>query len=246
MTELAGKVALVTGGSRGIGAAIARRLSRGGAAVALTYLRDVEAAQRVAKQIESDGGRALVIQADIADPEAVTGAVERTVGELGRIDILVNNAGVFAAGPFEEATLDQVDQMLAVNVRAVFLAAQAAARHMTEGGRIITVGSCLAERVPGPGTVLYSMSKSALSGLTKGLARDLGPRGITATVVHPGPIHTDMNPEDGPGADFQRGVTALGRYGTAEEVAATVAHLASAAGRYITGTAVAVDGGFAA
>ncbi|KLL09701.1 SDR family NAD(P)-dependent oxidoreductase [Protofrankia coriariae] len=246
MTELAGKVALVTGGSRGIGAAIARRLARTGAAVALTYLRDADAAQRVARQIEADGGRVLVIQADNADPEAVTGAVARTVGELGRIDILVNNAAIFAAGPLDETTLDQVDRTLAVNVRAAFLAAQAAARHMTEGGRIITIGTCLAERVPGPGTTLYSMSKAALTGLTKGLARDLGPRGITATVVHPGPIHTDMNPEGSPTAAFQRSLTALGRYGTAEEIATTVAHLASDAARYITGTAIAVDGGFAA
>jgi 3-oxoacyl-[acyl-carrier protein] reductase len=246
MTELAGRVALVTGGSRGIGAAIARRLSRSGAAVALTYLGDVDAARRVAKQIETDGGRALTIQADNADPMAVTGPVERTVGELGRIDILVNNAATFAAGPLEQTTLDQVDRALAVNVRAVFLAAQAASRHMTAGGRIITIGTCLTERVPGPGTTLFAMTKAALTGLTKGLARDLGPRGITATVVHPGPIHTDSNPEDGPAADFMRGLTALGRYGTAEEIAATVAYLASDAARYITGTAIAVDGGFTA
>jgi 3-oxoacyl-[acyl-carrier protein] reductase len=243
MTELEGKVALVTGGSRGIGAAIVRRLSREGAAVAFTYLRNADAAERVAKQLE---GRVLIIQADNADPGAVTGAVERTVSELGRIDILVNNAAVFAAGPLEETTLGDVDRTLAVNVRAAFLAAQAATRYMTSGGRIITIGSCLAERVPGPGTTLFAMSKAALTGMTKGLARDLGPRGITATVVHPGPIHTDTNPEDGPIAVGLRGLTALGRYGTAEEVAATVAHLAGDEARYITGAAIAVDGAFAA
>lgn len=246
MTELAGKVGLVTGGSRGIGAATARRLAREGAAVALTYVSAADAANAVAKEIEADGGRALVIQADNADPAAATGAIERTVRELGRIDILVNNAGVFEVGPLEETTAEQLDRTLAVNVRAVFLASQAAAQHMTEGGRIITIGSCVADRVPGPGMTLYAMSKSALTGLTNGLARDLGPRGITATLIHPGPINTEMNPEDGPTADFQRGLTAVGHYGTADDIAATVAHLAGGNARYLTGTVVAVDGGFAA
>ena len=184
MKELAGKVALVTGGSRGIGAAIARQLAQDGAAVALTYVSAAEKARAVAKQIDADGGRVLVIEADNADPGAVTAAVEQTVRELGRIDILVNNAGIFAGGPLEKMTLEQVDRTLAIDVRAVFLASQAAARHMSGDGRIITIGSALAERVPGPGMTLYAMCKSALTGLTKGLARDLGPRGITATVVH--------------------------------------------------------------
>jgi NAD(P)-dependent dehydrogenase (short-subunit alcohol dehydrogenase family) len=243
--QLEGKVALVTGGSRGIGAAIAQRLARDGAAVALTYVSAAEKARAVAKQIDADGGRVLVIQADNADPGAVIAAVEQTVRELGRIDILVNNAGIFTGGPLEEMTVDQVDRILAIDVRAVFLAAQAAARHMSAGGRIITIGSAMAERVPAPGMTLYAMSKSALTGLTKGLARDLGPRGITATVVHGGLIDTDMNPADGPGAGLSS-VTALGRYGTVDDIAATVAHLAGDGGRYTSGTAFTVDGGFAA
>ena len=245
MNELAGKVALVTGGSRGIGAAIARRLARDGAAVAFTYATAAAKAQAVAKQIDADGGRVLVIQADSADPGAVAGAVEQTVRDLGRIDILVNNAGIFTGGPLEEMTVEQVDRTLAIDVRAVFVAAQSAARHMSEGGRIITIGSALAERVPGPGMTVYAMCKSALIGLTKGLARDLGPRGITATVVQGGLIDTDMNPADGPGAGLSA-VTALGRYGSADDIAATVAYLAGDGGRYASGTAITVDGGFTA
>ena len=246
MNELAGKVALVTGGSRGIGAAIARRLARDGAAVAFTYATAADKAQAVAKQIDADGGRVLVIQADSADPGTVTRAVDQTVHDLGRIDILVNNAGIFASGPLEEMTMEQADRLWAVDVRAVFAASQAAARHMTEGGRIISIGSALAERAPIPGLTLYAMCKAALTGLTRGLARDLGPRGITATVVHAGLIDTDMNPADGPGADYLRSVTAVGRYGRVDDIAATVAYLAGDGGRYITGTAVTVDGGFAA
>lgn len=245
MKELAGKVALVTGGSRGIGAAIARQLAQDGAAVAFTYVSAAEKARAVAKQIDADGGRVLVIEADNADPGAVTAAVEQTVRELGRIDILVNNAGIFAGGPLQEMTLEQVDRTLAIDVRAVFLASQAAARHMSGDGRIINIGSALAERVPGPGMTLYAMCKSALTGLTKGLARDLGPRGITATVVHGGLIDTDMNPADGPGAGLSA-VTALGHYGIVDDIAATVAHLAGDGGRYVSGTAITVDGGFAA
>jgi NAD(P)-dependent dehydrogenase (short-subunit alcohol dehydrogenase family) len=246
MSPLEGRVALVTGGSRGIGAAIARRLARDGAAVAFTYATAAGKAQVVAKQIDADGGRALVIQADSADPGAVTRAVEQTVRDLGRIDILVNNAGIFAGGPLEEMTVDQADRLWAVDVRAVFAASQAAARHMTEGGRIISIGSALAERVPVPGLTLYAMCKAALTGLTRGLARDLASRGITATVVHGGLIDTDMNPADGPGADLLLPVTAAGRYGEADDIAATVAYLAGEGGRYVTGTAVTVDGGFAA
>jgi len=226
MNELTGKVALVTGGSRGIGAATALRLAGDGAAVALTYATAVDKAQAVAKQIEADGGRALVIQADNADPGAVAAAVEQTVRRLGRIDILVNNAGIIESGPLEEMTVEQADRLWAVDVRAVFVASQAAARHMTEGGRIITIGSALADRVPVPGLTLYSMAKSALTGLTRGLARDLGSRGITVTVVHGGLIDTDMNPADGPGAALLGHIPAFGRYGTAADIAATVAHLA--------------------
>lgn len=246
MLELAGKVALVTGGSRGIGAAIARRLARGGADVALTYVSAAERARTVVGEIEAAGRRGLAIAADSADSAAVVGAVERTVAELGRIDILVNNAGIALMGPLEAVTLDDVDRTLAIHVRSVFLASQAAARHMGAGGRIVSIGSCLAERAPGPGTTLYSMSKAALVGLTKGLARDVGPRGITANLVQPGPIDTDMNPADGPGADGQRSLLAVGHYGSADDIAATVAHLAGEGGRFITGATIAVDGGFAA
>lgn len=243
MTELEGKVALVTGGSRGIGAAIARRLAADGAAVALTYTKARDQAETVAKQIEADGGRALVIRVDNAEPGEVVDAVEQTVRELGGIDILVNNAGIFDAGPLEELTVERIDRTLAIHVRSVLLAAQAAAKHMGDGGRIITTGSCLADRVTRPGVTLYAMSKSALIGLTKGLARDLGHRGITANVVAPGPIDTDMNPKDGPGAAAQRGDVALGHYGTSDDVAAMVAYLAGPGGRFVTGATMAVDGG---
>jgi 3-oxoacyl-[acyl-carrier protein] reductase len=246
MNELAGKVALVTGGSRGIGAAIARRLAHNGAAVALTYVSAADQAHAVARQIDADGGQALVIRAQAADPSAVVAAVEQTVRQLGRIDILVNNAGIVLTGPIEEMTVDQADRLWAVDVRAVFVAAQAAARHMPEGGRIITVGSALAERVPFTGMTLYAMAKSALTGLTRGLARELGPRGITVTVVHGGLIDTDMNPADGPAAGSLSSIPALGRYGTADDIARTVAHLAGDGGRYVTGTTITVDGGFAA
>jgi 3-oxoacyl-[acyl-carrier protein] reductase len=246
MSELTGKVALVTGGSRGIGAAIAKRLADAGAAVALTYVQAADQAHEVAERIEADGGRAAVIQADLTRPQAATDAVERTVRELGRIDILVNNAGFLTYGPLAEVSAAELDRVLAVDVRSVFLAAQAAARHMGDGGRIISIGSCFNGRVPAGNFVLQAMAKTALVGLTKGLARELGPRGITATIVDPGPIDTDMNPADGDSADWQRSLTALGQYGEAEDIAAAVAYLAGPAGRYITGTSLAVDGGYTA
>jgi 3-oxoacyl-[acyl-carrier protein] reductase len=242
--DLTGKVALVTGGSRGIGAAISRRLADDGAAVALTYLQAADQAREVAKRIEADGGRAVVIQADLTRPRAATEAVEQTVRDLGRIDILVNNGSFLAYGPVAEVSAAELDRVLAVDVRSVFLAAQTAARHMGEGGRIISIGSCFNGRVPGANFVLQAMAKSALVGLTKGLARELGPLGITATIVDPGPIDTDMNPADGESADFQRSLTALGRYGQVEDIAAAVAYLAGPGGRYVTGTTLAVDGGY--
>jgi 3-oxoacyl-[acyl-carrier protein] reductase len=244
MGELTGKVALVTGGSRGIGAAIARRLAAEGAAVALTYVRAAEQAQRTAELIEKDGGRALVVQADLALPHAAAEAVERTVQELGRLDIVVNNAGFLTYGPLEEVTEEELDRVLAVDVRSVFRTVQTAARHLPEGGRIITVGSCFNGRVPGGNFVLQATAKAALLGLTKGLARELGPRGITATMVDPGPIDTDMNPATGETADFQRSLTALGEYGRAEDIANAVAFLAGPGGRYVTCTTLAVDGGY--
>ena len=239
-------MALVTGGSRGIGAAAARRLARDGADVALTCARAADKAQAVVAEIEAAGRQGLAIVADSAQPHAVVAAVERTADTFGRLDILVNNAGIFPSGPLEEVTLEEVDRTLAIHVRAAFLASQAAARHMGAGGRIISIGSCFADRVPYPGVTLYAMSKSALVGLTKGLARDLGRRGITANVVHPGSTDTDMNPADGPDADVERGLMAVGRYARPEEIAAMVAHLAGEGGAFVTGAVIAVDGGFAA
>ncbi|REE94784.1 SDR family NAD(P)-dependent oxidoreductase [Thermomonospora umbrina] len=246
MTALTGRVALVTGGSRGIGAAIARRLAREGADVAVTYARSADRARAVVAEIEDAGRRGTAIAADAADPTAVTDAVERAVDRLGGLDILVNNAGIAPYGPFEDVTVEEIDHALAVHARAAFIAAQAAAPHLEGGGRIIGIGSNLAERLPYPGWTLYAMSKSALTGLTKGLARDLGPRGITVNLVQPGSTDTEMNPADAPEADAERALTALGRYAEAEEIAATVAHLAGPGGAYITGTAITVDGGFAA
>ena len=246
MPELAGKVALVTGGSRGIGAAIAKRLARDGADVALTYVSAADKARAVVAEIEAAGRRGLAIAADSADPEAVIAAVDRTAAELGRLDILVNNAGIFPYGPPETVTLADIDRTLAIHVRAVFVASQAALRHMEVGGRILSIGSCLGQRVPHPGVTLYAMSKSALVGFTKGLARDVGPRGITVNLIDPGSTDTDMNPADGPGADAQRELMALGHFGSADDIAAMTAHLAGPGGRFVTGAAIAVDGGYAA
>ncbi|MGP4085154.1 SDR family oxidoreductase [Streptomyces sp. KR55] len=241
---LNGKVALVTGGSRGIGAATAVRLAREGADVAITYMNGKDAADDVVRAVEALGRRAVALRADSADADEAAGAVQRTAEALGGLDVLVNNVGVGLLGPLDSIALAEVDRVLSVNVRGVFLASQAAAARMTDGGRIITIGTCMTQRVPGPGGTLYATSKSALIGLTKALARELGGRGITANIVHPGPIDTDMNPADGPYAAGQAAMTALGRFGTAEEVASTVAHLAGAS--YITGAEFSVDGGHAA
>jgi 3-oxoacyl-[acyl-carrier protein] reductase len=240
---LQGKVALVTGGSRGMGAAIARRLAGEGADVAVTYVSGKDKALAVVAEIKRTGRRGLAIAADSADPAAVRAAVEQTIAQLGRLDVLVNNAGIFIGKPFEELTADDFDQMVAVNTRAAFIASQAAAAHMREGARIISIGSNLADRVPEPGTTLYSLSKAALSGLTKGLARDLGPRGITVNIVHPGSTDTDMNPAEGEHADAQRSRMAIPRYGEAGDVAGLVAWLASPESRSVTGAAFTIDGG---
>ncbi len=242
--HLYGKVALVTGGGRGIGAATALRLAREGADVAVTYVAGEEAAHAVVRRVEALGRRAVALRADSGDPEEAAGAVSRTAEALGGLDVLVNNAGVGVLRPLGELSLADVDRVLAVNVRGVFLASQAAAGRMRDGGRIITIGSCMTQRVPGPGGTLYAASKSALIGLTKALARELGPRGITANLVHPGPVDTDMNPADGPFAPGQAAMTALGRFGTAEEVASIVACVAAAG--YVTGAEFSVDGGHAA
>ncbi|MEV6942909.1 SDR family oxidoreductase [Streptomyces sp. NPDC051172] len=241
---LDGKVALITGGSRGIGAATALRLARDGADVAVTYVNGKEAAADVVRRIEALGRRAVALRADAADAEEAVGAVERSTEALGGLDVLVNNAGVGVLGPLDGLALADVDRVLAVNVRGVFLTSQAAAARMSSGGRIITIGTCMTQRVPGAGGTLYATSKAALVGLTKALARELGGRGIAANIVHPGPIDTDMNPADGPYAADQAAMTAIGRYGTAEEVAGMVAYLAGA--EYVTGAEFAVDGGFAA
>ncbi|MEU3998691.1 SDR family oxidoreductase [Streptomyces fungicidicus] len=242
--SLLGKVALVTGGSRGIGAATALRLAREGADVAVTYVNGEEAAGEVVRAVQALGRRAVALRADAGDAEEAAGAVTAAARELGRLDVLVNNAGVGVLGPVESLSPADVDRVLAVNVRGVFLASRAAAAVMPRGGRIITVGTCMTQRVPGPGGTLYAMSKSALVGLTRALARELGGRGITANIVHPGPVDTDMNPADGPHAAGQAAVTALGRFGTAQEVAETIAHLAGA--DYVTGAEFSVDGGHAA
>jgi 3-oxoacyl-[acyl-carrier protein] reductase len=243
MSELVGKVALVTGGSRGIGAAIAARLAELGSDVAVTYAQSKERADEVVDTIKSHGRRGLAIKADSAVADEVPTAVGDVVEEFGRLDVLVNNAGIFPFGPIEDVTLEEVDRTLCIHARAAYLASQAAVRHMTEGGRIISIGSNLAERVPFPGVTLYSMSKSALIGFTRGLARDLGDRGITVNLVQPGSTDTDMNPADGPTADDQRALSALGRYADPTDVADTVAFLSGPGGRSITGSVFTIDGG---
>jgi 3-oxoacyl-[acyl-carrier protein] reductase len=244
--KLAGKVALVTGGSRGIGAAIAQRLARDGAAVAITYVSAQQKADEVVRAVEAAGGRALAVRADSADAEAVKSAVAETVRTFGRLDVLVNNAGIAVVMPLDQFSLNDFDRMVAVNVRGVFVAVQEASRHMGEGGRIITIGSVNAERMPFAGGSVYAMTKAAVAGLTRGLARDLGPRGITVNTVQPGPVDTDMNPADGPFAESMKGWMALGRYGLAGEIAAMVSYLASPEAGFVTGASLTIDGGFAA
>lgn len=241
-----GSVALVTGGSRGIGAASALRLAEDGFDVVVTYVNDARAATDVVGKVEALGRRGMAVRADAGAADGAGTAVEETVRGFGRIDVLVNNAGAGVLGPLDALALADVDRVLAVNVRGAFLAAQAAAGRMGSGGRIITIGSCITQRVPGPGGTLYAMSKSALIGLTKALARELGGRGITANLVHPGPVDTDMNPADGPYADPQAAMTALGRFGTPDEVAAMVSFLAGEGAAYVTGAEFAVDGGHSA
>lgn len=243
MSGLAGKRALVTGASRGIGAAIATVLAEAGADVAITYEKSADRAADVVSAVEAKGRRGFAIQADSADPVAVKRSVDEAARQLGGLDILVNNAGIARGGSVAEIGLADIDAMLDVNVRSVVLASQAAIAHLKEGGRIISIGSCLAERVAVPDVTVYSMSKSALIAFTKGLSRELGPKGITVNLVHPGPIDTDMNPVDSDGAETQRALTALGHYGEPEDIAATVAFLASPAAKNITGAGFSVDGG---
>jgi 3-oxoacyl-[acyl-carrier protein] reductase len=243
---LSNKVAFVQGGSRGIGAAIVKRLMREGATVAFTYVSSPDKAQALVTEIEAKGGRALAIQADSSDTTALQQAIRIAAETFGRLDILVNNAGVLAMGPVEEFKLEDLDRTLAVNVRSVFVATQEAVRFMGEGGRIITIGSTNADRMPFAGGAVYAMSKSAIVGLTKGLSRDLGPRGITVNNVQPGPVDTDMNPANGDFAETLKGLMALPRYGKDEEIASFVAYLAGPEAGYITGASLTIDGGFSA
>ena len=241
--KLEGKIALITGGSRGIGAAIAKRLATDGAKVAITYAKGADAAASVVKEIERDGGKAIAIQADATDAEAGKAAVEKTVATFGGLDVLVNNAGTAIPKTFEETTLEEMDRVLNINVRGVFVATQAALRHMKHGGRIVTIGSCLGERVMTPGLVPYSATKGAVKIFAQALSRELGSRGITVNNVQPGPIDTELNPATGEWAVPQKAATALGRYGHVDEVAAVVAFVAGPESSYITGANLTVDGG---
>ena len=243
MSKLANKVAFVTGGSRGIGAAIAKRLAVDGASVAITYAKDASAASAVVKAIEGGGGKALAIQAEAADAESVKAAVEKAVATLGRLDVLVNNAGTAIPKKFEEATLDELDRVIDINIRGVFIATQAALKHMNDGGRIIMIGSCVGERMMTPGLAAYSATKGAVKMFTQGLSREVGSRGITVNNVQPGPIDTELNPAGGDWATPQKAMTALDRYGTVDEVAALVAFVAGPESSYITGANLTVDGG---
>lgn len=244
--EFNGKVALVTGGTRGIGAAIVRWLAHRGADVAFTYAKSDQAAKGLAEQLAVTGSKVLAIKADSRDPAAVREAVAQTARELGGLDILVNSAGVFPAGPIEDATLEEIDDTLAIHARAVFVASQAALAYMGAGGRIISIGSCFAQRVPYGGVTLYAMSKSALIGFTKGLAREVGSRGITVNIVDPGSTDTDMNPADGPTVSAELELMAIKRYAAPDEIAAAVGYLAGQDSRFITGASLAIDGGFTA
>jgi 3-oxoacyl-[acyl-carrier protein] reductase len=243
MSKLSNKTALVTGASRGIGAAIAKRLAAEGARVAITYAKNPAAAAQVVTEIEKAGGKAIAIQADATDAKAVSAAVEQTVKSFGGLDILVNNAGTAIPKPFEEATLEELDQVIALNLRGVFVATQAALKHLKDGGRIISIGSCVGERNMTPGLAAYAATKGAVKMFTQGLAREVGGRGITVNNVQPGPIDTDLNPASGDWAAPQIANTALKRYGNGEDIAAMVAFIAGPEANYITGASLTVDGG---
>jgi 3-oxoacyl-[acyl-carrier protein] reductase len=244
--KLPGKVAVVTGGSRGIGAAIAKRLATEGASVAITYTKGADAAAAVIKEIENAGGKAIAIQADAADSYAVRAAIEKAAATFGRLDVLVNNAGIAIPKTFEETTLEEMDRVVDINLRGVFVATQAALKHMPNGGRIITIGSAAGEHVLTPGLVPYSATKGAVKLFTQGLAREVGSRGITVNNVEPGPIDTDMNPATADWAVPQKAVTALNRYGHVEDIAAMVAFVAGPEASYVTGANLTVDGGYSA
>ena len=244
MKNLQGRRALVTGASRGIGAEIVRRLAADGATVAFTYGSSAAEAEKLVAEVEGGGGKAVAMQADSADPAQVVASVDETVAQLGGLDILVNNAGVAIIGDIETFPLEDFDRQVAINIRAVFAAIQRALPHLDTGGRIINIGSINADRVPGPGLAVYAMTKAAVAGLTRGLARDLGPRGITVNNVQPGPIATDMNPETGEFAEAAKQVMALGHYGHPRDVASAVSYLAGPEAAFVTGANWNVDGGF--
>ncbi len=241
--SLEGKVALVTGGSRGIGAAIAKRLAADGASVAITYAKDGAGASAVVKAIEDGGGKAVAIQADSVDAEAIKAAVGKTVASFGGLDVLVNNAGTAIPKTFEESTLEDFDRVIGINVRGTLVATQAALKHMNNGGRIIMIGSCVGERTMTPGLVAYSATKGAIKMFSQGLSREVGSRGITVNNVQPGPIDTDLNPAGGDWAVPQKANTALNRYGSVADVAALVSFVAGPEASYITGANLTVDGG---
>jgi 3-oxoacyl-[acyl-carrier protein] reductase len=243
MSKSTKKVAIVTGGSRGIGAAIAKRLAAAGASVAITYSKGADAAASVVNAIEGAGGEAIAIQADAADADAVKSAVEKAVAKFGRLDVLVNNAGTAIPKTFEETTLKEMDHVIDINLRGVFVATQAALKHMKDGGRIIMIGSAVGERAVAPGLVPYAATKGAVKMFTQALSREVGSRGITVNNVQPGPIDTDLNPASGDWAVPQKAATALDRYGHVDEVAALVAFVASPESSYITGANLTVDGG---
>jgi len=243
---LTGKIAIVTGGSRSIGAAIAKRLAADGATVAITYNASPDRAEAVVQEIVAAGGQAVALAADAGNPEAVRAAIAEVAQRFGKIDILVNNAGMSVLGAPEDIAFEDFQRILAVNVTGVFVATQQALKHMGQGGRIIHIGSSMVQYAAFATASVYTLSKGALTGFSRGLVRDLGPRGITVNTVHPGPTDSDMNPADGPVADFLRPNIAMGRYGEGKDVASAVAYLASAEAGFVTGAELIVDGGFTA